>query len=413
MQHESAEISLIARAGCDIILAMAEKQTQVKLRRMNVLLWMTIDDTTAHQLMPYVIGHIRRTHLWNIIPKQVLPNDLNSNIRWKKIDGIIANLNTRDNAVQMLAKKKSLVNVGDDLESTGVPGVHVDNHAVGRMAAEYLLECGMRHFACVGIKNRIHACRRWNGFNDELKRNRIHPACYYDLHYDSLGNLVPDVKNFAGMPLERWIRTLEKPVGIFCVNDDMGHVVSDACRVCRIAVPHDAMILGVDNNIPQCNAAYPRLSSIEQPMEQIAQRAVEMLEERFNSRSEKLNSEWIPPVRVVTRQSTDHSAVSDNYVQHAMEYIQHNAQGPLSIEEVVRQAPVCRSLLERRFRAILGSTILKEINRARINHIKKMLLETDMTLDELAHQCRFSSPSRLTKLFKQVTGFCPSEYRTK
>lgn len=393
---------------------MTETRKQVKLRRLNVLLWNAIDDTTAYQLFPRLIGHIRRSRQWKIVYKQTLTRDFDQHVQWKNIDGIIASLNVREVAGAMLEKKKPLINVADDLQGMGIPGVHVDNDAVGRMAAKHLMECGVKHFACVGVKNRVHACRRWNGFNDELKSNGFQPACYFDMNYDPLGNIVPDTKNFAGWPLERWIITLQMPVGIFCINDHMGHVVTDACQICRIAVPHDAMILGVNNNEPLCNAAFPSLSSIEQPMDAIAERAVDMLDQAMKKHSMKdLRSVWLPPLRVAVRRSTDLSSAGDDYVQRALEYIQRNAHAPVAVDDVLRQAPVCRSLLERKFRENLGSTILSEIHRARIQHVKQLLLETDLTLDEIAYQCRFSSPSRLTKVFKRTAGCLPSEFRRK
>lgn len=222
---------------------------------------------------------------------------------------------------------------------------------------------------------------------------------------------MPEARNFAGEPLEHWISRLPLPVGIFCVNDHMGHVVADACQVCRIAVPRDAILLGVDNHAVLCNASFPSLSSIEQPLDRIAREAIEMLDQVMSGQNQCPRSKWLAPTQVITRQSSEYAAAGDMLVQRALDYIARTARHEMTVNDVVRHVPVCRSMLERRFRENLGTTVLTEINRARIQHVKKLLIDTDWTVDQIARESGFANGGSLSRLFRRITGRQPVAYR--
>src|SRR5947207_2945535 len=68
----------------------------------------------------------------------------------------------------------------------------------------------------------------------------------------------------------------------------------------------------------------------------------------------------IAPSGVVTRQSTDVTAVSDPDVLAALNFIREHADQPLRVEDVLEQVPLGRRTLERRFRVAMGRSILSE-----------------------------------------------------
>jgi AraC-like DNA-binding protein len=47
----------------------------------------------------------------------------------------------------------------------------------------------------------------------------------------------------------------------------------------------------------------------------------------------------------------------------------------------------------------------------RIAHAKKLLLENESTISEIAYTCGFVDSNYFSKRFKQITGVSPSEFR--
>jgi LacI family transcriptional regulator len=124
--------------------------------------------------------------------------------------------------------------------------VHIDNHVIGRAAAEHLLELGLKRFAFVGhlawyhnhrcladfqetVEKAGHVCRRLDVVFRPKRRRRSGPS---DL------NLVS---------LERALSKLTPPVGIFAAHDEFAHDVVELLRGTGVRVPDDAAVIGVNN----------------------------------------------------------------------------------------------------------------------------------------------------------------------
>ncbi|QBG47012.1 AraC family transcriptional regulator [Verrucomicrobia bacterium S94] len=68
---------------------------------------------------------------------------------------------------------------------------------------------------------------------------------------------------------------------------------------------------------------------------------------------------------------------------------------------------MARSSLEHKFKKVFGRTPAEEIRRLRINKARKLLSETDMSMQEIAEACGYSSYNYLSLSFKQITGMPP------
>jgi transcriptional regulator GlxA family with amidase domain len=60
---------------------------------------------------------------------------------------------------------------------------------------------------------------------------------------------------------------------------------------------------------------------------------------------------------------------------------------------------------------VLGRSIHEEINRVRIEHAKRLLVETHLAMPDLAVRCGFNYATVFTKVYRQVTGTTPKRYR--
>ncbi len=91
--------------------------------------------------------------------------------------------------------------------------------------------------------------------------------------------------------------------------------------------------------------------------------------------------------------------------------IRRRACEPLDIPALLRELPLSRRVLERKFRRHIGRSPLQEIRRGRTERIQALLAGTDLPMSAIARETGFARPQRMAVLFRQETGLTPLEYR--
>lgn len=114
---------------------------------------------------------------------------------------------------------------------------------------------------------------------------------------------------------------------------------------------------------------------------------------------------------VVTRQSTDILAVKDGDVRAAIHYIRDHVHHSLDVDEVVAATTASRRVLEKKFRAILRRSIHREIRRARVQNILRLLVGTALSIAEIAAMTGFDGIEHIARYFRKETGMSLREYR--
>ena len=117
------------------------------------------------------------------------------------------------------------------------------------------------------------------------------------------------------------------------------------------------------------------------------------------------------PTRIVTRQSTDMIAVEDKEVAKALECIRRNAKKEIQVKDVVAVSSISRRSLQQRFHKILGRSIYDEIRRVRINQVAEQLLETNLTIQQIARDLDFQDLYHISRAFRKEKKMTPSEFR--
>jgi LacI family transcriptional regulator len=207
-----------------------------------------------------------------------------------------------------------------------------------------------------------------------------------------------------------WVESLPKPLALFVANDLWGFELVQAVREIGLHVPDDVAVLGVDNEELLCEIAHPPLSSIRIGAEQIGHAAVALMEKMLRGKPLSAEIPRIPPLEVVTRQSTDVLAVDDPEVAAALRHIRQHALEGLSVKQMLDVVPINRRTLERRFISVLGHTPLEEIRRVRLERAKT-LLQTDLPIYDIAIRSGFATPEYLATSFFQATKMTPTAYR--
>lgn len=115
-----------------------------------------------------------------------------------------------------------------------------------------------------------------------------------------------------------------------------------------------------------------------------------------------------------TLNSTDKkSVVASKIVAQAVSLIKQNYSKVYGVEELAENLNVSKSHLVREFYKYTGITPGKYLSNVRIEAVKQMLVETNMSLNAIAIRTGFSGDNYLCKAFKKATGETPMAYKTK
>ncbi len=98
-------------------------------------------------------------------------------------------------------------------------------------------------------------------------------------------------------------------------------------------------------------------------------------------------------------------------VANAISIMEANLEEPLAIGEVGRRSGCSQRDLERRFRRALGATPLFYYRHLRLAAARRMVLETERQISEIAVRTGFGSASALTRAFRQHFGDTPRSIR--
>lgn len=102
-----------------------------------------------------------------------------------------------------------------------------------------------------------------------------------------------------------------------------------------------------------------------------------------------------------------------DFIAKAIEYINFNYPGDISLDDVCSAAHVSKHYLCRRFRSSVGMTVMDYILSTRIAAAKKMLASSAFSVSEISERCGFSSHAYFCQAFKKSTGITPNGYRQK
>lgn len=284
-----------------------------------------------------------------------------------------------------------------------------EHEAIGEMAARHLLERGFKNLAFCGYPAFFWSERRCAGFKACAKQAGITASCYAPPK--GLKNLSQEDERAH---LLRWLRGLPKPVGLMACIDERSQQVAEACQAEGITIPEQVAIVGVDNDELICTLSNIPLSSVAINAEKGGFEAAERLHRlMLGNRKEALLPIRITPSHVVTRTSSDMLSVDDPQVGKALRYIRENCKRILYVEEVARAAGLSRRVLEKRFRAVLNLSVSDHLRRCRVELISTMLLESPMTISEIALATGFSDAAHIARYFRSQTGVSPLDYRKR
>jgi len=97
--------------------------------------------------------------------------------------------------------------------------------------------------------------------------------------------------------------------------------------------------------------------------------------------------------------------------QKVIEFVASNYQRPILLEEVAEQIHLSPTAFCRYFKERTGKSFLQYLNQYRIGLARKLLIDSQMKIQEIAFECGFGNLSHFNKHFKKLTGVIPKIYR--
>jgi LacI family transcriptional regulator len=211
--------------------------------------------------------------------------------------------------------------------------------------------------------------------------------------------------------LGAWLAALPHPAAICTANDQTARAVADAALAQDLRIPDDIAVLGIDDDPKFCLGTLPALSSVVQDFESCGYQAAEALQRLMDGDASGPDVLRYGAHGVSIRESTLSSSPHADFVQKALDWIDANACQYIGASDVARALGVSRRILDLRFRELLRTTVHAVLRERRLEEVKRLLADTDMSIGRITEQCGFTSAGHLKNLFRRTTGVSMRDWR--
>lgn len=94
-------------------------------------------------------------------------------------------------------------------------------------------------------------------------------------------------------------------------------------------------------------------------------------------------------------------------------YIRINYERPITTHRIAQALGYNADYLGRIYRKVYGCTLTEAIHNRRISRACDFLLDSNMTIEQIAQKCGFSDPDYFRRLFRRYMRISPGEYRNE
>ena len=332
-----------------------------------------------------------------------------------RFDGIITLLRDSDSAICEFVRNATIpaVDLADSVGELNLPRVLPDDHAIGRVGADHLIDQGFVHLAFFRPITSGQTRDRARGFDEQVEsRGRV----LHQLDLVAAGVSVADLSaNQERIPwLADQLLRLPRPLGVMVQYDSLYWHVSEACALASLRIPEDVAVVSVGNVESICKLSEPTLTSVDQNSRRHGYEAAALLDRLMNGEPAPTSPLRIPPVHVELRESTDIYAVDDERLRAALQFMRDNFRdSALSVEAVVKASGISRRHLYSIFAEHWPHPIADTLIELRVMEAKRLLATTNLKQYSVAVMSGFSSEVQLYRTFAKRIGITPGGFRTE
>lgn len=379
----------------------------------QVALILNLAKAYDRQIAAGVARYVRSVGHWSLYVEDEPLTRLPELGQWRG-DGVIANLD--DAKVADLVRRMRLPRVGVGggfggyTKRTRTPFVDTDNAAIGRLAADHLIECGCAALAYCGL--RATKTNGWSAVRGEAFRERIEGAgrsCSVFTGRHTTPRRWRSMMDEIGT----WLDRLPKPLGVLAADDQRARHVVEAARRIGARIPRDIAIVGVDDDAVLGALTEPALTTVVQSTDAIGYEAARRLDRLMRGKKVAPAYVAVEPTGLIVRESTAPVGFADASVERALDVIETQIVDRVTVADVAEVCGVSRWTLDARFTEAMGRTVHAEIVRRQVERVARLLLTTDLSLERIARLAGFGHVNYMSRVFRQSRGVPPGAFRDR
>ena len=107
-----------------------------------------------------------------------------------------------------------------------------------------------------------------------------------------------------------------------------------------------------------------------------------------------------------------HKPRYNRYVTKAQNYIAHNLDKALTLEEVSSRIYISKAYLSELFPTFTGQSFTAYVSGCRMQLAAQLLVSTSLPIQDIGQTCGFDSPAYFSTVFSRQYGMSPRKYRT-
>lgn len=227
-----------------------------------------------------------------------LMKELRDLLQDRRIDGVLLSPPISDHleAIELLNSAGiPLVRIAPTVDKDAHPFVETNDLDASRDLTMHLIDQGHHRIAFItGHPDHRAVGLRHEGFRQAMAARGI-PV---DESLIVAGDNIFDSGQRAGMQL---LQMATPPTAIFAANDDMAGGVVKAAHALNVRIPEDVSVVGFDD-APIARQIWPSLTTIQQPIRDMARTATHMLIEQLRA-GEPDPHPSMHPARIIVRES--------------------------------------------------------------------------------------------------------------
>ncbi len=219
-------------------------------------------------------------------------------LKTKQVDGVIlASIQNEWKKLKPFLQYGPIVLCNEFDDCANVPTVRLDQVYGGYIATKHLLERGHTKIAyCSGGYRSNVAQSREIGFKKALAEYKL----TFDERYAfrDVFHIVDGKRVFHQM-----MALSERPTAVFTGSDEVAAgIISEALR-CGYRIPEDLAVVGFDNQAIT-ELTNPIITTVHQPVKQMAQKAVDIIVEKIQTKKYEVKEIYEFPLQLIVRAST-------------------------------------------------------------------------------------------------------------
>ncbi len=249
------------------------------------------------------------------------------------------------------------------------------------------------------------AANRSVGYESVLK----HSHSFVELVYVENGEGTQKLGNGQKMPLKKG--------DVFIIGDDTQHSIRPTCeesqfRIINILFEKDVIDVDYERLVPvqpkNFPSGHPIIRYINQCVDEYEMRSDELLI-RMKGLIYLILAEYLS--FDAEHKYERKRKLSADYVREATKFIHENYDKKLTLNMIAERVGVTSGYLQRLFRENCKTSVIEYLLRHRVENACKMLVETDIPIQEISNTIGFSDVKNFYYRFKRIFGVTPSQYR--